>query len=187
MILRLFFRSRQWALCLAFVVGIEQVTAECDSSVNSTTPTSRFEFPAQESGTLADRYTGLIWMRCPAGANWSEVDQSCQGDGSLQALFSWTQALVYAESQPAQAGRSKWRLANKKELASIVEYQCRLPALNTTLFPNLNEPLSETRYWTSTPLVYFSQPSVWAVNFSDGEFLNVAPAELLRVRLVRDQ
>ena len=95
-----------------------------------------------------------------------------------QTQYTWDQALAAAEGG--------WRLPNKKELASIIEYQCRLPAINAQLFSVVDDGVSGNVYWTSTPLIYFSQPTVWAIDFADGAFINRATSEALRVRLVRD-
>ena len=155
----------------AVVYFSSTVWAECDKTVTATTPAERFI--VESSNVVKDLDTGLQWQRCPLGANWSD-EAGCEAVGQLQ--HSWDQALA--------AGQDGWRLPNKKELASIIEYQCRLPALNEQIFPALSD--GEEAYWTSTPLIYFSQPTVWAIDFADGAFINRATSEALRVRLVRD-
>ena len=165
-------------LLASAVVSVSSTAwAECDKTVAATTPAERFII--ESHNVVKDLDTGLQWQRCPLGANWSD-ETGCEVVGQLQ--HSWDQALA--------AGQDGWRLPNKKELASIIEYQCRAPALNQQLFPALisvpSGDIDNAVYWTSTPLIYFSQPTVWAIDFADGAFVNRAASEGLKVRLVRD-
>jgi hypothetical protein len=92
-------------------------------------------------------------MRAP---DWSGTGARCL-TGAAET-FSWQQALRRA-ARSRFAGYRDWRLANKNELASLVEERCVDPAVNGRFFPNT--PLG--LFWSSTPAV------VW-----DGSFLNVA-------------
>jgi hypothetical protein len=77
-------------------------------------------------------------------------------------------------------GDSAWRLPNKEELDSIVEPDCRKPAINEDVFPDT----ALMAYWSSTP----SGPCcAWHVNFRWG----ISAWQYLRsnqyaVRFVRD-
>lgn len=166
------------AFCVAITLGTpSSALAECDASVTASAPNSRFRVH-QSAIEVEDLQTGLTWQQCALGEQWA-VD-GCVIDDAEAGLFSWPEALAAAESQPG------WRLPNKKELASIIEYQCRFPALNTQLFPQALDASADQRYWTSTPLIYFSQPTVWVVDFANGAFANGTPDQRLKVRLVKD-
>ncbi|HEY7774666.1 MAG TPA: DUF1566 domain-containing protein [Marinagarivorans sp.] len=170
-------KHRFLSVCLTFIAGFHGlVWAECDTSVPATTPDARFTIE-RASSTVKDLHTGLTWQRCALGEVWS--GDTCTIDDAQAGLFLWSEALAAAQTQTG------WRLPNKKELASIIEYQCRLPALNRALFPPAQQASEDQRYWSSTPLVYFSQPTVWVIDFADGAFANSAADARLKVRLVK--
>lgn len=72
-----------------------------------------------------------------------------------------------------------WRLPNKNELASIVEYRCYQPAINNRQFPN-----TSGWYWSSSPDADNSG-YVWFVNFVSGDVFSRSKAAINVVRLVR--
>ena len=163
-------------LFLSSIVSLHSVVwAECDSTVAATTPTERFT-EMSNPAILKDANTGLQWQRCALGATWTK-SAGCSVTDGAQGEYTWGEALV--------AAQNGWRLPNKKELTSIIEYQCRLPALNSQLFPLDSEAMGAV-FWTSTPLIYFSQATVWGIDFADGAFVNRPASERLQVRLVRD-
>nr|PID65176.1 MAG: hypothetical protein CR977_02070 [Gammaproteobacteria bacterium] len=106
---------------------------QCNLYVDSSTDSELFAF--QDGGkTVFDKRTGLLWQRCLVGQTFNAnatadnfSDDSCDG---TPTHFVRDDALVYASSQ------SDLRLPNIKELGSIVELQCRLPAINPAVFPN---------------------------------------------------
>ncbi len=64
-----------------------------------------------------DKKTGLTWMRCSIGQQWSK--DSCKGTGTK---VTWQEAVDYLSvfnSQIALGGHSDWRLPTIVELASI--------------------------------------------------------------------
>jgi len=78
--------------------------------------------------------------------------------------YTWQQALSYCESLTL-AKYADWRLPNKNELQSIVDYSRYDPAINTTYFPSTESSF----YWSST--TYACCPnSACFVNFDDGYF-----------------
>jgi hypothetical protein len=99
-------------------------------------------------GTVSDFATGLMWEQ--------KTD-----DGGLQDkdnTYSWQEALSYCENL-SLAGHSDWRLPNRNELQSIVDYYRYNPSIDTTFFPN-----TSSEYWTST--TYDSNPNyAWYVSF----------------------
>ncbi len=112
-------------------------------------------FPANNfidngDGTVTDTSTGLMW----------------QQDTAL-GTYTWQEALAYCENLTL-AGYSDWRLPNRNELQSLVDYSRYNPAINPDYFLNTRA----TYYWSST--TYANGPSyAWIVDFSYG-FMNIS-------------
>lgn len=104
----------------------------------ASTPVSRFT--NNNDGTITDNITGLIWKRCSEGLSGT----LCESGSAT--TFTWQDALKFAKSSTF-AGKNDWRLPNIKELATIVERQCTMPAINEIVFP-LTPTMS---FWSSTP------------------------------------
>jgi hypothetical protein len=122
--------------------------AECDSARQTEPVASRFE---THGDTVYDKKTGLSWMRCSYGQQWSDAD-GCSG---AAALLDWDTAMGLHPEGAA------WRLPDRDELQSIVDHSCKRPAINETVFP----ATPSIQYWTSTP----SSPSyAWIVYFRTG-------------------
>ena len=125
------------------------------------TPNSRFIL--NTDGTLLDKNTGLTWKRCLEGQNWTGI--TCSGSASS---YTWQGALNIAENTTF-ANQSDWRLPNLKELLSIVELACNLPAINLTVFPKF--PATVNKVWSSTPVteqIGTSVGSSWLIDFEQG-------------------
>ncbi|MFC1794261.1 DUF1566 domain-containing protein, partial [Planctomycetota bacterium] len=76
------------------------------------------DFNDNGAGTVADKATGLMWMKVDSGT----LEAGKHKDGKL----NWQEALDWAENLE-YVGYSDWRLPNVKELQSIVDYT-RSPA-----------------------------------------------------------
>lgn len=126
-------------LTVCFLLGKHAQAQTCLDNITKTSPTHAFTLNGD--GTATDSKTGLTWMRCGIGQSWN--GSSCAG--TLE-LYNWKDALVVAEEH-VFAGKDDWRLPNIKELASIVESSCHIPAINSTIFPATRAD----RYWSSTP------------------------------------
>jgi hypothetical protein len=110
----------------------ESARAGCDTSVYPlSTPTSRFE--DDRDGTVTDKQSKLMWMRCAVGQSWSQG--TCLGQS---AALTWADAEQAAKlvNQNGKFFYSDWRLPQLPELASIAERQCRNPRINLEIFPN---------------------------------------------------
>mgnify|MGYP001627616567 CR=1 FL=1 len=129
---------------------------------------NRFSFTGAE---VRDKRTGLVWSRCSVGQEWT--GNSCVGS---PIAFTHEQALQYAES------RNGWRLPNRRELFSLVDKGCYMPAIDVEAFPGT---ISDD-YWTSSPRVRSSNYA-WVVDFSDGRVSEAGARHpiALYVRLLR--
>ena len=142
--------------------------AECDPAKPTEPVASRFEL---HGDTVYDNRTGLTWMRCSYGQQWTDVG-SCSGSAEL---MNWDSAMVLHLQGP-----TAWRLPERDELQSIVDHGCKRPAIDETVFP----ATPSIQYWTSTP----SGPSyAWIIYFRTGMPTWTFPkSTLFAVRLVHE-
>ena len=95
---------------------------------------SNNNFVDNSDGTISDTSTGLMWQKATA-----------------PGTYTWEQALTYCENLTLPAGGySDWRLPNRNELQSIVDYSRYNPAIDTTFFPGT----VASYYWSSTTYAY---------------------------------
>ncbi|EGQ7967776.1 DUF1566 domain-containing protein [Vibrio cholerae] len=144
-----------------------------NTAITATTPSA--DFTDNGDGTVTHHKTGLIWQRCSLGQSWDGTD--CIGNATE---FTWADALA-AGAQNSLAGFSDWRLPNKNELASIVEFRCIAPAINNQIFPAT--PLDW--YWSSSPNATLSYSAAWIVSLGYGDVNYTSKDYQHRVRLVR--
>lgn len=168
------FRSLIPLLCSCLLLAPLSATADqlCHSYwARPSTPINRFV--NNEDGTVTDKVTGLMWKRCSEGLS----GNSCEN--GTPAIFTWQEALK-AAAESSFAGKKDWRLPNIKELASIVERQCTMPAINQIVFP----ATPTMSFWSSSP--FAANPEfAWNIYFpygiSDGNNKNYR----FFIRLVR--
>jgi hypothetical protein len=96
-------------------------------------------FTLQKDGTALDPDTGLLWYRCAAGMRYS--NDQCLGE---PVLLPWDQANRFAADFGQNSSR-RWRLPSNEDVRSITETECRNPAVNTMIFPQL--PVEN--FWTN--------------------------------------
>ena len=82
---------------------------------------------SKTNGVVTDNTTNLQWQ-----------------DDVASVSKTWSQAITYCETLSLD-GRSDWRLPNKNELLSIVDYTKSNPAIDST-FVNI----TSSSYWSST-------------------------------------
>jgi len=146
----------------------------CKKSIIASATSTFFEI--NQSHSLLDKRTRIIWSRCSHGQIWD--NQQCIGSATT---LSFTQARLAARNQATQE-KQAWRLPTVSELSLLVELRCHDPAIDLDLFPNT--PVGN--FWTSTRFVNKVKQH-WQVQFKFGA--NLADKDINRafVRLVRDK
>ncbi len=104
-------------------------------------------------GTVTDSRTGLVWLQAPLDAD---------NDGNADTV-TWQEALAKAVASDS-AGFTDWRLPNRNELQSIVDYRWHHPAIDSRMFPNV----IGGNFWTSTTDTFSSPAYAYAVDFTGG-------------------
>ncbi|MDD5750780.1 MAG: DUF1566 domain-containing protein, partial [Candidatus Pacebacteria bacterium] len=94
-------------------------------------------FQDNGDGTVSDLYSGLMWPKDGAGL------AANNGQG-----LSWTQAKDYCEQLEAY-GYDDWRLANIKELGSIIKYQ-KSPGDGAMIDSYYFQNIASGNYWSSS-------------------------------------
>ena len=96
-------------------------------------------------GTVTDTQTGLMWQKATA-----------------PGTYNWQAALAYAEGLTL-GGHSDWRLPDRNELQTLVDYSRYNPAIDPLLASNtVSSP-----YWSSTTYANDTN-NAWRVYFSSG-------------------
>jgi hypothetical protein len=165
------------ALNCLFTILLPVVSyAQCSiGSIPNTTPTA--QFINHGNGTVTDTKTGLMWKRCAEGSIW--VKDTCTNIQFIggQAFemepneFTWQGALQQAKivnNAGGFAGKTDWRLPNIKELASLIEEQCYVPAINMAISFPRDSLKATSSYWSSTTTAE-NGSYAWQVNFFNGD------------------
>ena len=127
----------------------------------ATLPTGSFESSTVNSDVIVtDTETGLIWQK------------------TYVTDKSWQQALKYCEESD-YAGFTDWRLPNKNELASLVNYEKYNPASD---FPDM----PSEAFWSSSSLSDFTN-GAWGVSFALGKVYSPNKSSSYLVRCVRSE
>lgn len=95
--------------------------------------------------SITDTVTGLEWQKATASG-----------------AYTWQDALDYCEDLTLP-GKSDWRLPDKNELRSLVDYSRNSPAIDIVFFPDTQS----LPYWSSTTLVDHTNLA-WVVDFDTG-------------------
>jgi hypothetical protein len=139
-------------------------------------------YQAAIAGTVRDPATGLHWRQCVDGMSVSGA--TCTGTAQT---YTWQAALdrVTAVNQAGFAGYTDWRLPNRNELASIVDFSNDSPALDTTAFPGFPQVGGVTpNFWSSTPYAG-NGAQAWSIGFEDGDVAPLDQSNAFFILLVR--
>ena len=119
------------------------------------------ELVSNGDGTVSDTKTGLMWQQ------------------SESEVMDWTAALSYCENLQL-ANHNDWRLPNRNELQSLVDYSVYNPSIDTIAFPGA----TSSSYWSSTTRADNSGYA-WDVHFYDGHIHGSDKTNSCYVRAVR--
>jgi hypothetical protein len=156
-------------LCTA-LVGAAMSAQRCYDEAVRTSPDSRYV--DRGDGLVQDLATGLTWRKCPEGLS----GDRCQN--GYATTFTWQGALEYARTY-IDSTENRWRVPNKKELYSLMEWSCTYPSINTEVFPGT----PPAAFWSATPIVDGANHAE-AVNFRPGIGANAIKSARLYLRLV---
>ncbi len=133
-------------------------------AVRSSQEGSYYKYVINGDGTITDISTGLMWQQETAGS------------------LRWTEALSHCENL-ILAGYDDWRLPNRNELQSLIDYNTCSPVIDTAVFPDT----ILHSYWSSTTQTHNNSASAWRVDFLQGwvPFFTSEKSLYLRVRAVR--
>ncbi|MBI5375601.1 MAG: DUF1566 domain-containing protein [Candidatus Schekmanbacteria bacterium] len=106
-------------------------------------------FSDNENGTVTDNLTGLMWVKSPDSTERSRSD-----------------AIAYCDSLTL-AGHTDWRLPNRKELRSLVDYSKWGTAIIAG-HPFTNVQSGSYDYYLSSSTYPDYWCNIWSVNFSIG-------------------
>ena len=144
---------------------------------------------ATQWSCVKDNHTGLMWeVKTDDGGlrdkdntySWYNPDTSTNGGfAGNENEGNNTQAFAQAVNSQIQplCGHRDWRLPNKQELHSIINYGKYHPSIDETYFPN-----TKSFSYVSSSLVAYINGNVWTVDFNYGYTSNGSGGH---VRLVR--
>lgn len=166
-------------LLLGFALPLlaQESAQECDTSRHPlTAPTERFI--DNGDGTVTDKTTGSIWMRCSLGQVWD--GKTCAGEVTL---YTWEEIETLADefNLDGYAEHDDWRLPNVPELGSITEGRCTNPRINKEVFPLT----PNVAYWST--MIKPSTDLVFVMNFGEGGVTALEKTYHGPVRLLRGE
>ncbi len=166
------------ALLIVGLSGGQAAAAQqaCQGATSSL-PSARFQ--DNGDGTVTDRESKLMWMRCSSGQQ--RQDQRCVGAADV---FGWADAQRHADkvNRDGAAFFNDWRVPALRELATITDRGCENPRTNLVVFPGT----PAAPYWSST-----ARPGenggerVLALSFGADGVMLARKDERFHLRLVR--
>ncbi|MDM8516966.1 DUF1566 domain-containing protein [Desulfobacterales bacterium HSG16] len=113
------------------------------------------ELVDNNDGTVTDTYNGLMW----------ELKTDDGGDQDKDNAYTWQAALSYCENL-SLADHTDWRLPDREELRSIVDYTKSYPSIDKDFFANTQ---TNGIYWSSTTFVFAENDNAWGIVFTIGK------------------
>ena len=165
-----------WGYSRDAIHVVRLVRSSYDGGVANDWPNERFQ--VHGDGTVTDKQTGLMWMRCSLGQN---LQDNCSG---YAYSYDWQEALESARDF-SLANYSDWRLPNINELSSLVARDRHSPAINSAIFPD-TQSITYPYYWSSTPPAD-NDGGTKTIYFIDGDDGYTRSTDSIpKTRLVRD-
>lgn len=164
-----------WAVCLAPAQAAPEAGCTPDAAVSM--PAGRFV--DHDDGTVTDRASKLMWMRCSVGQRWQAG--RCAG---VPGAVTWREAQQHADdvNLDGVAQHNDWRLPSLRELASITARECTGLRTNPAVFPGT----APAAYWSATPRAGDAvQPRVFTLGFGAEGVFAAGQNERHHLRLVR--
>ncbi len=136
-------------------------------------------------GTITDNNTGLQWAKKSSDGSIHDVDDTYTWEDAFAVYIAGLNTANFA-------GHNDWRLANAKELQSIVNYQNVGPAVSAAFDTGCAANCTVTtcsctaasNYWSSTTSA--NEPAfAWVVNFNFGFVVARDKSHERHVRAVR--
>lgn len=103
------------------------------------------------NGTVTDTATGLMWQKATA-----------------PGTYTWEGALSYCQNLNL-AGHSDWRLPDRNELQSLVDYTRYNPSID----PLLAADTVSSGYWSSTTHAYSNYDACFVYFYNGGIYYGV--------------
>ena len=128
---------------------------------------------------MQDNETGLIW-EVKRNLNGVKINDNPNDADNTYTWFGCNQYFISFLNSSNWGGFSDWRLPTAEELKTIVVFNTKNPAINTTYFPNTQS----SSYWSSTTHDYNSGLA-WCVNFYHGRGNDSSKNSFNYVRAVR--
>ncbi|MBF0439765.1 MAG: DUF1566 domain-containing protein, partial [Magnetococcales bacterium] len=131
-------------------------------------PTPRFT--DNGNGTITDNLTMLVWMKnafCFGGMNWASALAKVAGLNARTENCTGYMTGTHVD----------WRLPNREELLSLIDYRqssLALPSEHKFLSVLSKGSLYDCYYWSSTSL---TDKEAWGVSFTDGRVRNFLKTE----------
>jgi hypothetical protein len=123
-------------------------------------------------GEAFDPKTGLTWKRCSEGLTWAKG--TCVGEPGFFRL----------DDARGLTGNG-WRMPTIQELSSLLDQNCKEPAIDTKAFPDVKATdEGDSTYWTISDMGMLHL--TYTVDFMNGIIDGHSSGIRYAVRLVRD-
>ncbi len=140
----------------------------CEPAVTTETLSEENFIIDDANGTVEDIISQLRWARCAFGQTWN--GKTCEG---FPQQLNWQEALTTADELDYGLINA-WRIPDIKELMSIIDFQCAIPPLNASLFPQAPASL-DNGLWSSTPVQtdpidpLNPEVKIWFIDLGEGK------------------